>query len=153
MPMILASVIAASAAGMLATRFGLRITASLGLMLIAVGFLLMARVSESGSLLFVISGMVIEPAGFMLSNVPLTIAGSGSAGEGEHGLAAGLLNTSIQLGNAWGLSIVATVVVAVAATFGGEATGPETLVGGLRWGLLICASSAVIAQWCLQGSA
>ena len=81
----------------------------------------------------------------MLSNVPLTIAGSGGAGEDESGLAAGLLNTSIQLGNAWGLGVVATVVAAVATALGGEALGTEALVGGLRWGVLACAGFAVLA--------
>ena len=81
----------------------------------------------------------------MLSNVPLTIAGSGGAGEDDRGLAAGLLNTSIQLGNAWGLGVVATVVAAVTTALGGEAVGTEALVGGLRWGLLACAGFAIMA--------
>ena len=145
LPMTLASVVAAPAAGKLATRLGLRITATSGLALVAAGLLLMTRMSESGGLLFVISGMVVGEAGFMLSNVPLMIAGSGGAGEEERGLAAGLLNTSIQLGNAWGLGVVATVVAAVAATLGGEATSSKALVGGLQWGLLACAGFAVMA--------
>jgi EmrB/QacA subfamily drug resistance transporter len=145
LPMTLAAVLAASAAGRLATRVGLRITASSGLALVAAGLLLMTRLSESGGLLFVISGMVVGEVGFMLSNVPLTIAGSGGAGEDDRGLAAGLLNTSIQLGNAWGLGVVATVVAAVATALGGEAVGTEALVGGLRWGLLACAGFAIMA--------
>jgi EmrB/QacA subfamily drug resistance transporter len=145
LPMTLAAVVAASAAGRLATRLGLRITASSGLALVAAGLLLMTRLSESGGLLFVISGMVVGEVGFMLSNVPLTIAGSGGAGEDDRGLAAGLLNTSIQLGNAWGLGVVATVVAAVATALGGEAVGTEALVGGLRWGLLACAGFAIMA--------
>ena len=145
LPMTLAAVVAASAAGRLATRLGLRITASSGLALVAAGLLLMTRLSESGGLLFVISGMVVGEVGFMLSNVPLTIAGSGGAGKDDRGLAAGLLNTSIQLGNAWGLGVVATVVAAVATALGGEALGIEALVGGLRWGLLACAGFAIMA--------
>ena len=94
----------------------------------------MGRMSSEGGLVFVLCGMVIGEAGFMLSNVSLTISGSGSASEDERGLAARLLNTSIQLGNAWGLGVVATVVAAATAAFGGEAAGPEALVGGLRWG-------------------
>jgi hypothetical protein len=107
----------------------------------AVGLLLMTTMSESGGLLLVLSGMVIGETGFMFSNVSLTIAGSGGAGEGGRGLAAGLLNTSIQLGNAWGLGVVA----AATAAFGGEAAGPETLVGGLRWSLYACAVFAILA--------
>ena len=142
-PMTLASVVAAPVAGRLATRLGVRTTASSGLALVAAGLLLMTRMSESGSLLIVLSGMVIGEMGFMFSNVSLTIVGSG--GTSERGLAAGLLNTSIQLGNAWGLGVVATVVAAVTSALGGEAAGLEALVGGLRSGLYACAGFAVLA--------
>jgi EmrB/QacA subfamily drug resistance transporter len=144
-PMTLASVVAAPVAGRLATRLGIRTTASLGLTLVAVGLLLMTLMSVGGGLLFVLLGMVIGEGGFMLSNVPLTIVGSGSAGEDERGLAAGLLNTSMQLGNAWGLGVVATVVAAASVALGGEAGGSEALVGGLRWGLYACVGFAVLA--------
>jgi EmrB/QacA subfamily drug resistance transporter len=144
-PMTLASVVAAPLAGRLATRLGVRTTASWGLALVAVGLLLMTLMSVSGGLAFVLLGMVIGEGGFMLSNVPLTIVGSGSAGEDERGLAAGLLNTSMQLGNAWGLGVVATVVAAASVALGGEAGGSEALVGGLRWGLYACVGFAVLA--------
>jgi EmrB/QacA subfamily drug resistance transporter len=144
-PMTLASVVAAPLAGRLATRLGMRTTASSGLALVAVGLLLMTPMSVGGGLIFVLLGMVIGEGGFMLSNVPLTIVGSGSAGEDERGLAAGLLNTSMQLGNAWGLGVVATVVAAASAALGGEAGGSAALVGGLRWGLYACVGFAVLA--------
>src|ERR687896_1126285 len=144
-PMTLASVVAAPVAGRLATRIGVRTTASSGLALVAVGLLLMTPMSVGGGLVFVLCGMVIGEIGFMFYNVPLTIVGSGSAGEDERGLAAGLLNTSIQLGSAWGLGVVATVVAAASAALGGEAGGSESLVGGLRWGLYACVGFAVLA--------
>ena len=144
-PMTLASVVAAPLAGRLATRLGMRTTASLGLALVAVGLLLMTPMSVGGGLIFVLLGMVIGEGGFMLSNVPLTIVGSGSTGEDERGLAAGILNTSMQLGNAWGLGVVATVVAAVSTALGGETGESEALVGGLRWGLYACVGFAVLA--------
>jgi EmrB/QacA subfamily drug resistance transporter len=144
-PMTLASVVAAPVAGRLVTRVGVRTTASSGLVLVALGLVLMTPMSVGGGLVFVLLGMVIGEGGFMLSNVPLTIVGSGSAGEDERGLAAGLLNTSMQLGSAWGLGVVATVVAAASAALGGEAGGPEALVGGLRWGLYACVGFAVLA--------
>ena len=144
-PMTLASVAAAPLAGRLATRIGVRATASSGLVLVAVGLLLMTPMSVGGGLLFVLLGMVIGEGGFMLSNVPLTIVGSGSVGEDERGLAAGLLNTAMQLGSAWGLGVVATVVAAASTALVGEAGGPEALVGGLRWGLYACVGFAVLA--------
>jgi EmrB/QacA subfamily drug resistance transporter len=144
-PMTLAAVVAAPVAGRLATRVGVRVTASSGLALVAVGLVLMTSMSVGGGLLFVLLGMVVGEGGFMLSNVPLTIVGSGSAGEDERGLAAGLLNTSMQLGSAWGLGVVATVVAAASAALVGEGGGPEALVGGLRWGLYACVGFAVLA--------
>jgi hypothetical protein len=76
----------------------------------------------------------------MFSNVPLTIAATGGVNEDERGLASGLMNTSIQLGNAVGLAAVATVVATVAASGGGE-----HVVGGLRWGLLVCVGIVALA--------
>ncbi|MDQ4129032.1 MAG: MFS transporter [Actinomycetota bacterium] len=134
-PMTAASVLAAPVAGRLTTRLGVRSTAAAGLALVGTGLLLMARMSEGEGLPLVLCGMVVGEFGFMLSNVPLTIAASGGARGDERGLAAGLLNTSIQLGNAFGLAAVATV----AAAFG------EELVVGLRWGLLLCVGIVVLA--------
>ena len=137
LPMALASVAGAPLAGRLASGLGAGRAAALGLGGVAVGLLLMAGVSEEGGLLIVLAGTVVGEAGFMFSNVSLTIAGSGGAGEDGRGLAAGLLNTSIQLGNAWGLGAVATLIAAVAAS--------GSLADGLRAGFLLCTVFAVLA--------
>jgi EmrB/QacA subfamily drug resistance transporter len=138
-PMTVSSVPAALVAGRLTTRVGVKLTAAGGLVLVGAGLLLMAYAPGAGGLAFVLSGMVVGETGFMLCNVPLTIAASGSMG--ERGLASGLMNTSMQLGNAFGLAAVATTVTAVAASGGGG----EALVGGLRWGLLLCVGIVLIA--------
>jgi hypothetical protein len=84
--------------------------------------------------------MVVGETGFMLSNVPLTIAATGGVKGDDRGLASGLMNTSSQLGNAFGLAIVATVTAAVAAAGGGGA-----LLAGLRWGLVVCVGIVAFA--------
>jgi EmrB/QacA subfamily drug resistance transporter len=137
-PMTVASVPAALVAGRLVTRFGVKPVAATGLVLIGGGVLLMTLMSDTGGLLLVLSGMVVGETGFMFSNVPLTIAATGGVDEDERGLASGLMNTSIQLGNAFGLAAVATVVAAVAASDG-------NLVDGLRWGLLVCVGIVAVA--------
>ena len=142
LPMTVAAVAAAPTAGRLATRFGLRAAAASGLVLVAAGLLLMARMSEDGGLSLVVLGMVVGEVGFTISIIPLEIAASGGAGEDERGLAAGLLNTSMQLGGAAGLAVVATVV---AASSGGGAADSGSLVVGLRWGLLACVGFAGLA--------
>jgi Na+/melibiose symporter-like transporter len=136
LPMTLASVVAAAAAGRLVTSLGPKLTAASGLVLVILGLLLMTRMSAAGGLPFLIAGMVVGEAGFMLANVPLTIVGSTGVSEQRRGLSAGLLNTSTQLGNALGLAVVASVA-AVAA--GGE------LVDGLRAGLWACSAFAATA--------
>ncbi|HEX6711647.1 MAG TPA: MFS transporter [Rubrobacter sp.] len=140
-PMTVSSVPAALVAARLTTRFGVKPTAAGGLVLVGAGLLLMAYTPGSGGLPFVLSGMVVGESGFMISNVPLTIAST--SGVDERGLASGLMNTSIQLGNAFGLAAVATVVAAIASSsVAGEGEG---LVGGLRWGLFLCDGIVFIA--------
>lgn len=95
----------------------------------------MMAVSREGALLVVLAGTVVGEAGFMFSNVSLTIASTGATGEDGRGLAAGLLNTSVQLGNAWGLGVAATLVAAAAGQ----------LADGLDAGLLACTGFALLA--------
>lgn len=142
LPMTFSSVVAACAAGRVATRFGPAATSASGLAVVAAGLVPMTAISGKGNLLLVLLGMVVAEAGFVLSNVSLTIAGSGAADEGQRGLAAGLLNTSIQLGGACGLGVVAALIAAT-GTAGSEAAGE--LVLGLRAGLAACAGFAVLA--------
>jgi MFS family permease len=136
-PMTVSSVPAALVAGRLVTRFGVKPVAAIGLVLIGAGVLLMMLMSETGGLHFVLSGMVVGETGFMFSNVPLTIAATSGVEGDDRGLASGLMNTSIQLGNAFGLAIVATVA-AVAAS-------GEDLLVGLRWGLIVCVGIVALA--------
>jgi EmrB/QacA subfamily drug resistance transporter len=139
-PMTISAVPAALLAGRLVTRFGVRPVVTTGLALLGAGVLLMMLMSETDGLLFVISGMVVGETGFMFSNVPLTIAATGGVKGDDRGLASGLMNTSTQLGNAFGLAIVATVVAAVAAS-----GGHEDLLPGLRWGLVVCVGIVALA--------
>jgi Na+/melibiose symporter-like transporter len=80
LPMTLTSVVAAPVAGRLVSRLGVRTTAASGLALSAAGLLLTRGMSPEDGLSLVLSGMVVGEAGFMVSNVALTIAGSGGAG-------------------------------------------------------------------------
>ncbi|MDQ4086374.1 MAG: MFS transporter, partial [Actinomycetota bacterium] len=143
-PMTLAAVVAAPIGGRLATRFGLRATAVLGLTLVGAGLVAMvAGMSPTGSLTVVLGGMVVGEAGFMLSNVSLTAAGTVHGAEDGGGLAAGLLNTSTQLGNGWGLAIAAVVVAS--AHPGGGRPGAGGYADALRLGLGACLCFCALA--------
>jgi MFS family permease len=139
-PVTLASVAAAAVAGRAAVTFGLRRTAMAGLGLVIAGLLTIAGGMSSGSAtLLVVVGMVVGEGGFMLANVPLTIAGTSSIENRRAGLAAGLLNTSIQLGSALGLAVVAVIVALVSEA------APSPDAGALRWGVLTCAVFCLLA--------
>jgi hypothetical protein len=102
--------------------------------------------STADSLAFLLVGMVVGEAGFMLANVPLTIAGSVGTGEDSRGLSAGLLNTATQLGNALGLGVVASVAASVATGRARDRPGdPTALLDGLQSGLVVCIGFALAA--------
>ena len=58
--------------------------------------------------------MIVGETGFTSGSVALTIMATSSLGVQHAGLAAGLVNTSNQLGGGFGLGIVATVVAITA---------------------------------------
>jgi EmrB/QacA subfamily drug resistance transporter len=131
-PMTLASVVGAVSAGWASPRWGLRWTATAGLTLVGLGLLVMVLGVARDDTATIVVGMVAGETGFMLANVPLTLAGTAAVDEQDAGLAAGVLNTSMQLGGACGLAVVAVV----AATVSGTA---ETLsTHAIEMGLLLC---------------
>ena len=132
-PMTIAAVVASPFAGRLTTRLGAKWTAVWGFATLGVGLVLVASClpSESG-LAAVLFGMVVAEAGFMIANVPLTIAGTGGVGQDERGLASGVLSTSTEFGNAFGWAAAAAVIAAGADSGPGSANG---LLKGLGWGL------------------
>jgi hypothetical protein len=146
-PMTLVGLGAAPLAGRLVGRIGLRTTAGTGLVMVSGGIAVMiAGLSPSGPVPVVMVGMVAGEAGFMLSNVSLTVAGTAGLSEDRSGLAAGLLNTFIQLGSGWGLGIVAVVVAtALPSAAVGDPVGAQAYATALRWGLVACVCFSLTA--------
>jgi EmrB/QacA subfamily drug resistance transporter len=139
MPMTLASVAGAIIAGRLTVRLGSRIAAIVGLVLMAAGLIVLAlAVGTWDSFALVISSMAVGEIGFMLASVALTIMAMSTLGDEHAGLAAGLVNTSNQLGGGLGLGIVAAVVAAAA-------TKAEVDATALALGFLTCLAFVVLA--------
>jgi MFS family permease len=131
-PMTVASIAGAIIAGRLTVRLGSRIAAMVGLVLMAAGLIVLAlAVGIWNSFVLVISSMVVGEVGFMLGSVALTIMATSSLGDQHAGLAAGLVNTSNQLGGGLGLGIVTAVVAATA-------TNAEVDTAALALGFLTC---------------
>jgi EmrB/QacA subfamily drug resistance transporter len=150
-PMTATSIAAAVLGGRLVSRLGPKTTATLGLVLLLGGIVLMAQLSHDGALALVLTGMVVAEGGFMLAEVPMTLVASTSVEEARRGLAGGILNTSLQLGHAVGLGAIAAIVTARAASVSGSSTGSEALVSGFRYGLVGGAGFVCLALIVLIG--
>ena len=140
-PMTLASVVASPVAGRLTTRLGTRQTAAWGFAMSGGGLVLVAwLMPHEGALPAVLLGMAVAESGFVTASVPLTVAATDGVGDGERGLASGVLSTATELGNALGWAAVGAVIAAATAT-----SGADALLGGLRWGLWSAIAYAALA--------
>jgi EmrB/QacA subfamily drug resistance transporter len=131
----------------LTTRFGARTVLLPGLVLVAVGLVLFSRVPGHASYLVdLLPVMLLLGVGAGLAFPALmTLAMSGATAE-DSGLASGLVNTTQQVGAAFGLAVLATVSTArtghlLAAGRAGDAalTGGYHLAFGIGAALVVAA--------------
>ncbi len=108
-------------------RWGLRGASALGPALIALGCVLLTRITPVGGAAWVVVGYLIAGVGIVCTVVTTTIAATAQLGPELQGLAAGLLNTSQQVGAAIGTSLASVVASAIALAAGGDpAVGATT---------------------------
>ncbi len=94
----------------LITRFGARTVLLPGLMLIMSGLLLFTRAPVDGNyVIHVLPVMVMLGTGVALSFPSLMTLAMSGATERDAGLASGLVNTTLQVGGALGLAVLATL--------------------------------------------
>jgi len=99
LPMALAIFACASQAGKLSIRAGVRPVLGGGLIMMAVGMLLLSRIGSGGSAVqYVMLPGVLTAMGIGFSIVPSTIAATQTAGAEQAGLASGFVNTARQAG-------------------------------------------------------
>jgi len=131
----------------LSTRFGARTTLLPGLVLIAAGLALFTRVPVDGNYVTdVLPTMLLLGSGVGVAFPALMTLSMSGATQRDAGLASGLVNTTVQVGGALGLAVLATF----AATRTGDllAQGDATaaaLTGGSRLAFLIGAGLIVAA--------
>ena len=142
-PMAITSIAVAPLSGRLTSRFGIRAVVIAGLLLMLAGMALTLQMSDSGTLAIVVGGMVVCEAGFMLSEVPTTVAAAAALGRARGGLAAGLLGTSQRLGHAAGLAAIGSVMGLVMGDV--SSSSRMVLIDGLKWGMLVAGAGAVLA--------
>lgn len=159
LPMTLVILLVARATGRLVGRFGVRAVLGAGLSFMTVGFLLLARIGDSGSAIpnILVPGMLVT-AGIALSIVSSTIAATQGAAPGQAGLASGLVNTSRQVGGGLGLAVLITLATQQTTHLIGTGHGvPAALTSGFSLAFLIgaglCALAAVATFALIRGAA
>ncbi|MFN2616757.1 MAG: MFS transporter [Thermoleophilaceae bacterium] len=128
-------------------RFGARRTLLPGMVLIAIGLLLFTQAPVGGNYVqHVLPVMIVLAFGIGVSFPALmTLAMSGATRE-DAGLASGLVNTSMQVGGALGLAVLATLSATRSDSL--RASGdnlPAALTGGYHLAFLIGAALVVAA--------
>jgi EmrB/QacA subfamily drug resistance transporter len=128
-------------------RFGARATLLAGLVLLVAALGLFARAPlDAGYVVDLLPSMVLFGIGAGLAFPALTtLAMSGATAE-DSGLASGLVNTSLQVGGAVGLAVLATLSATRTDSLlaDGEPVA-EALTGGYRFAFVVAAGIVVVA--------
>jgi EmrB/QacA subfamily drug resistance transporter len=133
LPLAIAIVVSAGAAGALVNRIGFKNVLVAGMLFVTVALLWFTQVSAGGSYLGDVLGpSILAGIGLGFAFVPVTIAAMAGVAPAEAGLASGLINTTQQIGGALGLAILASI--ANSATARSVAAGNHTHAVALTHG-------------------
>lgn len=110
MPQEVLVFVAANAAGMFVTKYGSRNVMAAGIGAFAAGSLLLSRMSPLGTYMdWVFPGLLFAGLGIGAVNVAGSISATQGVAPLQHGLAAGIWNTGLQIGTALGLAMLSAV--------------------------------------------
>jgi EmrB/QacA subfamily drug resistance transporter len=103
-------ILASATAQQLISKVGIRTVVLTGMLIAAVGLVLLSFISVGGSYAAdVLPGILVLSIGLGLTFVPLTLIATTNIRADDAGLASGLFNSSQQVGGALGLAILSTV--------------------------------------------
>jgi EmrB/QacA subfamily drug resistance transporter len=146
LPVTVGIVIAAGVSTQLIPRIGSRPVIVVGALIAASGMYYLSRVPVHGSYpTDLLPGLVIMSTGLGAVFVTVTTAANAGVPADKAGLAAGLLNTSLQIGSALGLAVFSALATTrTNDLLAGHTPGPEALTAGYQRALL-ASSIAVLA--------
>ena len=122
--------VSAGIASQYAAKLGVRLVASVGIVITTVGLLWLTQIPVHGTYVKdVLPPILLTSFGMGLVFVVLTLVATTGLDDTDQGLASGIFNTSQQIGGALGLAILATI----AASHSSGATQKAGLVHGFHW--------------------
>jgi EmrB/QacA subfamily drug resistance transporter len=125
-------IVSAGFASKYAPRFGVRPVAICGMIVTALGMLLLTQLPVEGTYVTnVLPALVLVSLGLGCVFVPLTLVATTGLVNEDQGLASGLFNTSQQIGGALGLAILATFAASRTANVTGVSQS-QALVDGFH---------------------
>ncbi len=147
--MSISSLVASAVVGRwLVGRYGVRRTLAFGLLLLALGLLLIARAPVEGTYWDLLPTFLLAGVGLGTCVVPVQVAAFAGVADREAGLASGLVSTAQEVGGAVAVAMIATVAAArtthVLARGTGSVPLPVALAEGFRWGFMGAALVAVV---------
>jgi EmrB/QacA subfamily drug resistance transporter len=135
--MSLTAFVSSIAASILVTRLGPRLPLAVGLVVAAVGLILLARIPSDG-------GLLVTGLGLGSAFVALSIGALEGVSERDAGLASGLVNTTQQVGGALGVAVLSTIAISRSDDLlAGGTAAPIALTEGFQIALIAAAAFAV----------
>jgi len=137
LPVTAGIILAAGISTQLMPRIGTRPIIVAGALVAAAGMYLLSRIPVDGSYLRdLLPGLAVMSIGLGAVFVTVTTAANAGVPAGQAGLAASLLNTSLQLGSALGLAVFSAIATArTNHILDGGAAAPQALTAGFRWAI------------------
>jgi EmrB/QacA subfamily drug resistance transporter len=146
LPLSLTLIGASALASRLVDRFTPKPVLSTGLIVAAIGFVLITLVNGRGDYAsHVLPAMIVLGVGLGLAFVPITIAATTGVASGDSGLASGLLNTTQQVGGSLGLAILASISTSrTNSALAGGSPLPGALTHGFKGAFVVAAILCVL---------
>jgi MFS family permease len=131
-------------------RLGVRATLTTGLALATISLGLLTQLPVDGRYFWnLFPAFVLGGAGLGFSFVPVTIASLAGVERADAGVAAGLVNTSRQIGGAVGLAAISTIAASAAASYahahGMSAASASAIVSGFQTSFVVLGGLLVAA--------
>ncbi len=141
----MAMALVAPFAGRLADKFEPRILATLGCIIVGVGFVLLSQINVLTSTFVISAALIAMGAGFGLFSTPNNNAIMGAVDEKEVGVASASMNLSRTIGNLFGMSIVNLIIQSMIGAQALASANAEDIVEALSFAFGLSLLGVIIA--------